>query len=84
MRDRLNRDQNTKHKNKDDEGRQNTAQEINNITKTTMASTKTELVIQIIFAAAMVAACFLSFLMHGAIVPIWVGSLMIVDEFRYR
>ena len=60
MRARLNRNPNNENKNRDDEGRQNTVQEPNKTTENIMAS-KTELVIQIIFAAAMVATSFLSF-----------------------
>ena len=61
MRVRLNRSLKTKNKKKDDESRQNTTENTHKTTENAMASSKTELTIQIIFAATMVATCFLSF-----------------------
>ena len=61
MRLRINRSLKTKYKKRVDESPQNTKEETNKTTMNTMASIKTEFTIQISFAAAMVAACFLSF-----------------------
>ena len=61
MRVRINRSLKTKNKKKDDVSRQNTTEEPNTTTKNKMAPTKTEATIQIMFAATIVAACFLSF-----------------------
>ena len=57
----LNKTPETKPKNQDDASRQNTEEKTNEDTKSTMAPENTELTIQIIFTAAVVAAHFLSF-----------------------
>ena len=61
MRVRLNRSLKTKPKTQDDASCQNTEEKTNKETKNTMAPDNTELTIQIIFAAAVVAAHLLSF-----------------------
>ena len=61
MRVRINRSLKTKYKKRVDESPQNTEKYPNKKTANTMASIKTEFAIQISFAAAMVAACFLPF-----------------------
>ena len=61
MRVRLNRSLKTKPKIQDDASRQNKEEKTNKETKNTMAPDNTELTIQIIFAAAVVAAHLLSF-----------------------
>ena len=61
MRVRLNRSLKTKPKTQDDASRQNKEEKTNKETKNTMAPDNTELTIQIIFAAAVVAAHLLSF-----------------------
>ena len=58
---RINKNPKIKPKNQDDASRQNTKEKTNEDTKNTMAPDNTELTIQIIFAAAVVAAHLLSF-----------------------
>ena len=57
----LNKNPKTKPKNQDDASRQNTKEKTNGDIKNTMASDNTELTIQILFAATVVAAHLLSF-----------------------